>query len=77
MSIKSRLLYWLHGVRPDFVCPDPAVPNSEDVLIWPNGVWCHRCDRAQLDHLGDDFEVLKVSTQAWQDFLDHLDGAPE
>lgn len=76
MSLLSALRYWLYGVRPDFVAPDPDVPTmpgAEDVLIWPCGTWCQRYQLAEFSHLSDDYQTLKASTEAWRAFLNDPD----
>lgn len=42
---------------------------SEDVFVWPDGTWCYRHEASEFSHMSDDYYVLYMGTQEWQDFL--------
>ena len=34
--------------------------SNEDIILWPDGTWCHREDLLDYQHMSDDFEVIPV-----------------
>jgi hypothetical protein len=43
--------------------------NSDDVLLWPDSTWCYRYELSEYGFMGDDYQVLKYDTDAWERFL--------
>jgi hypothetical protein len=32
--------------------------SQEDILRWPDGTWCFRCELYWMSHMSDDYEVI-------------------
>lgn len=39
--------------------------NPDDIALWPDGTWCHRCELAEYNFMSDDYEVVPVETPEW------------
>jgi hypothetical protein len=48
---------------------DNMTVDLEDIFLWPNGEWCYRYEREQMNHKSDDFEVLYFGTDRYQAFV--------
>ena len=38
----------------------------DDVILWPDGAWCYRYELPEMSHKSDDYEVLHVGTERYQ-----------
>ena len=41
----------------------------EDVILWPDDVWCYRHQMALHTYKSDDYVVLEYGTTSWNNFL--------
>ena len=45
---------------------DPIQPiSADDLIIWPDGTMCDRSELPEMQHMGDDYEVVPVDTPRW------------
>ena len=44
-------------------------PDLEDVCLWPDGTWCYRFEKYEMNHMGDDYEVLPYGTEKYNEFF--------
>ena len=49
-------------------------PNQEDVIKWPDGVWCYRYELPEMTHKSDDYEVLYFQSTPWFNFMYLMEG---
>lgn len=47
--------------------------DIEDVIVWPNGSWCHRYELHEMTHMSDDYEVLQFDSPEYNTFLEVYD----
>jgi hypothetical protein len=47
-----------------------GVGSLEDIMVWPNEVWCYREELESITHMSDDYEVLVAGSPEWQKFVD-------
>jgi len=45
------------------------VLSSEDICIWPDGVWCYRDELVSFGWRSDDYLVLWAESAEWCAFL--------
>lgn len=43
--------------------------DHEDVLVWPDGIWCYRHELSEMNHKSDDYVVLSFDSEEWILFL--------
>jgi hypothetical protein len=43
--------------------------SDEDVMFWPDGIWCYREELCQMSHKSDDFEVIPYGTPRYWDIV--------
>jgi hypothetical protein len=43
--------------------------NSEDILVWADGTWCYAEELEEMNHMSDDFAVLPVDSEPYNQFL--------
>ena len=41
----------------------------DDLILWPDGVWCFRGNLHEYTHKSDDYRVIPVDTDEWDTFL--------
>lgn len=39
--------------------------SGDDILLWPCGDWCLRCEHEEHVEHGDDFETIPFGTPRW------------
>jgi hypothetical protein len=44
--------------------------DENDILLWPDGTWCYRYELTRHADKGDDYRVIPVGTQAWEDVVE-------
>lgn len=44
--------------------------SPDDILLWPDGTWCYRSERAYMLHMSDDYQCILVDTPAYRDFFE-------
>ena len=44
--------------------------DLEDIIIWPSGTWCYRYELHEMQHLGNDYEVLLYDSPEYNTFLE-------
>lgn len=44
-----------------------AVPDHEDILLWPDGDWCFRSQEEEMTHKSDDYRVVTVGSRRWDE----------
>jgi len=37
--------------------------DIEDIILWPDGVWCYRYELEEMSHKSDDYETLHYGTK--------------
>lgn len=37
--------------------------DHEDVIMWPDNVWCYRYELEEMAHKSDDYQVIKFGTK--------------
>lgn len=63
ITLKSR------DLGPYIVLESRTTAHPDDVFVWPDGFWCFREEHSDDDSLSDDFEVLRVDTPEYDEFL--------
>ena len=43
--------------------------DVEDIILWPDDVWCYRYQMADHTYKSDDYVVLEYGTTSWNNFL--------
>lgn len=43
--------------------------DLEDILLWPDGVWCYRYELKDITHKSNDYEVLYFDSEKYDDFI--------
>ena len=43
--------------------------HIEDIMVWPCGSWCYRCELPEMTHMSDDYKVIHAFTPEWDDFI--------
>lgn len=43
--------------------------QAEDIIVWPNDVWCFREDLEGMNHMSDDYRVLPFESDTWKIFM--------
>lgn len=44
-------------------------PDLEDVCLWPDETWCYRYELYEMNHMGDDYEVLPYDSNKYNKFF--------
>lgn len=47
--------------------------DLEDILLWPDGVWCYRYESKDMTHKSDDYGVLYFDSEEYNKFLEKYD----
>lgn len=42
--------------------------NDADILVWPDGTWCYRRELARMASMPDDYRVIYVETEEYDQF---------
>lgn len=53
---------------------DTVTLDIEDIFVWPDGGWCYRYERNEMQHKSDDHTILYVNTIEYVDFFENLLG---
>ena len=43
--------------------------NLEDLILWPDDTWCYRYELYEMNHMGDDYEVLSYDSDEYNKFF--------
>ena len=43
--------------------------NLEDLILWPDDTWCYRYELYEMNHMGDDSEVLSYDSDEYNKFF--------
>ena len=43
--------------------------DLEDLILWPDGTWCYRYELYEMNHMGDDYEVLSYDSDEYNKFF--------
>lgn len=43
--------------------------DLEDVCLWPDDTWCYRYELYEMNHMGDDYEVLSYDSAEYNKFF--------
>lgn len=46
---------------------------SDDLIIWPNGTWCYRCDLHEFSFMSDDYQIIAEGSPKCKAFFDWLE----
>lgn len=61
---------WIEGSQMAlYKFAESLLDDGEDYLLWPDGTYCERHELEQMNHMSDDYAVVKVTE--WDD-----DGEP-
>lgn len=41
--------------------------NPDDIIVWPDDVWCFRDELYDFSHKSDDYMVIIAGTDEWYD----------
>lgn len=44
--------------------------HPDDIIVWPDKVWCYRCELWEMDFKSDDFCVIYVGTAEYKAFVE-------
>ena len=42
--------------------------SLEDLFVWSDYTWCYREELEQMAHMSDDFRIIYVDTQEYEEF---------
>lgn len=51
--------------------------SPDDVIMWPDGMWCFRDELPGFSHKSDDYRVISVDDDEWDVFVDENDEGEE
>ena len=54
----------------------PETLSPDDLIIWPDGDWCHRHELEDFTDKSDDFSVISAFVSEYDDFFRSLDRVP-
>lgn len=37
--------------------------DHEDIILWPDGVWCYRYELEDMSHKSDDYQIIEYGTE--------------
>ena len=37
--------------------------DLEDIILWPDGVWCYRYELKEMNHKSDDYQIITYGTK--------------
>ena len=40
--------------------------SSDDLIEWPDGTWCWRCDLETMRHMSDDYVIHLFESPEWR-----------
>ena len=43
--------------------------DLEDLILWPDNTWCYRYELYEMNHMGDDYEVLSYDSDEYNKFF--------
>ena len=43
--------------------------SDDDLILWPDGTWCFRSDLPMYSHMSDDYTVVPVDTDPYEEFF--------
>ena len=43
--------------------------DLEDLILWPDDTWCYRYELYEMNHMGDDYEVLSYDSDEYNKFF--------
>ena len=49
--------------------------DIEDIILWPDDVWCYRYQMVDHTYKSDDYVVLEYGTTRWNRFLREIEYA--
>lgn len=41
--------------------------NQEDLVVWPDGTFCHYHELSQMSHMSDDYEIVPAGTPRYEE----------
>lgn len=50
-----------------------SINHPDDVFLWPEGTWCYRNELWEMDHMSDDYLILRVDSSAWIRFFEDIE----
>jgi hypothetical protein len=55
--------YLFHGKAQEIV-------NDEDILVYPDGEWCLRCEVDTYNIFNLDYDIIRAFTAEWEEFME-------
>jgi hypothetical protein len=43
-------------------------PSGCDILVWADNTWCYRSELSEMSHMSDDYDILYIGTDEYEDF---------